>query len=67
MKRHFKKNDEAIKLLKNLPNNLELIRIGLKKEKYISINLYFQDESRFGLMTHEGRCLTAECIKPIVK
>lgn len=30
-------------------------------------NLYFQDESRFGLKTHVGKCLTARGIKPIVK
>jgi transposase len=30
------------------------------------VNLYFQDESRFGLMTHIGRCLTAKGIKPVV-
>jgi len=29
--------------------------------------LYFQDESRFGLMTHIGRCLTSRGIKPVVK
>lgn len=34
---------------------------------YTSFNLYFQDESRFGLMTHIGKCLTARGIKPIVK
>ena len=32
---------------------------------YQSVNLYFQDESRFGLMTHVGKCLTAKGIKPI--
>lgn len=31
------------------------------------MNFYFQDESRFGLMTHIGRCLTAKGVKPIVK
>jgi len=31
-----------------------------------SVNLYFQDESRFGLMTHIGKCLTAKGVKPIV-
>ena len=36
-------------------------------DKYSSINLYFQDESRFGLMTHIGRYLTAKGVKPIVK
>lgn len=30
------------------------------------MNLYFQDESRFGLMTHMGRCLTASGIRPIL-
>ena len=30
------------------------------------MNLYFQDEARFGLMTHLGRYLTASGIKPIV-
>ena len=43
------------------------IRISLNKDKYKSINLYYQDESRFGLMTHVGKCLTAKGIKPIVK
>jgi len=43
------------------------LRIGLNKNNFESVNLYFQDESRFGLMTHIGRCLTAKGIKPIVK
>jgi len=30
------------------------------------VNLYFQDESRFGLMTHMGRCLTAKGVRPVV-
>jgi transposase len=30
-------------------------------------NLYFQDESRFGLKTHVGKCLTARGVNPIVK
>ena len=42
------------------------IRINLNKNKYNDVNLYFQDESRFGLMTHTGKCLTARGIKPIV-
>lgn len=28
--------------------------------------MYFQDESRFGLMTHVGKCLTSRGVKPIV-
>jgi len=40
--------------------------MNLNKNNYDNINLYFQDESRFGLMTHIGRCLTAKSVKPIV-
>ena len=52
---------------KKLPNLINSFRIGLNKDKYDSINIYFQDESRFGLMTHIGRYITAKGIKPIVK
>jgi len=31
------------------------------------VNLYFQDESRFGLKTHVGKCLTAKGVKPITQ
>jgi len=31
-----------------------------------SVNLYFQDESRFGLMTQTGSCIAAKGIQPIV-
>jgi transposase len=30
-----------------------------------SVNLYFQDESRFGLFTRNGKSVTAICVKPI--
>jgi len=30
------------------------------------VNLYFQDEVRYGLMTHLGKCLTASGVKPIL-
>lgn len=59
--------NRQLKPLKKLPNLLTDIRISLDKNKYSSVNLYFQDESRFGLMTHIGRCLTARGVKPIVK
>lgn len=32
---------------------------------YESINLFFQDESRFGLFTRNGKALTAKGVKPI--
>jgi transposase len=40
--------------------------MSLDKNKFSSVNMYFQDESRFGLMTHVGRCLTAKGVKPVV-
>ena len=33
--------------------------------KFNSFNLYFQDESRFGLFTRNGKSLTARGVKPI--
>lgn len=53
--------------LKKLPELLQKLRVGLNKDKIKSVNLYYQDESRFGLMTHIGKCLTARGVKPIVK
>ncbi len=50
-----------------LPETFNNLRISLDNDKYSGINLYFQDESRFGLMTHIGKYLTAKGIKPIVK
>lgn len=37
------------------------------KSLYSSVNLYFQDESRFGLMTCIGKCIAAKGVQPIVK
>jgi hypothetical protein len=33
--------------------------------KYDCMSLYFQDESRFGLITRNGRMLTAKGVKPV--
>ena len=55
-----------MRLLKKLPTLLHQI-IENKSNAYKKFNLYFQDESRFGLKTHVGRCLTARGVKPIVK
>lgn len=59
--------NRPLRPLKKLPDVLHELRIGLNKNKHESVNLYFQDESRFGLMTHIGKCLTAKGVKPIVK
>ncbi len=55
-----------MRLLKKLPELLNEI-FSSNKNNYQSFNLYFQDESRFGLKTHIGKCLTARGVKPIVK
>lgn len=50
-----------------LPNTFENIKNGLIFDRETTVNLYFQDESRFGLKTHIGKCLTAIGVKPIVQ
>ena len=55
-----------LRLLKKLPELLKSI-VTEQRKRFKSINLYFQDESRFGLKTHIGRCLTARGVKSIVK
>ena len=49
-----------------LPDTLSGIRNSLNKDKYDSINLYYQDESRFGLKTFVGRCLSVVGVRPLV-
>lgn len=50
--------------LKTLPDQLE--HIVKTTDVFASINLYFQDESRFGLMTHTGSCIAAKGVHPTV-
>ena len=57
---------KLLKLLKKLPSLLKSI-VKENVDEFSEFNLYFQDESRFGLKTHIGRCLTARGVKPIVK
>ncbi len=45
---------------------LEDIRFSLNKNKVKDVNLYFQDESRFGLLTHVGSKITAKGVRPKV-
>ncbi|TCI90780.1 IS630 family transposase [Tenacibaculum sp. M341] len=42
------------------------MRNNLNKDEFDSINLFFQDESRYGLKTFIGYCLAAVGIRPIV-
>jgi len=36
-------------------------------ENYPKTSVYFQDESRFGMITHNGKMLTAKGVKPICR
>jgi hypothetical protein len=53
------------RFLKNLEIKLKEFRIILDKNNFESVNLYFQDESRFGLITKQKRVITAKGIKAI--
>ncbi|SFZ81895.1 IS630 family transposase [Tenacibaculum maritimum] len=50
-----------------LPDRFNSIRDSLNKNnRFDSVNLYFQDESRFGLKTFVGKCLSLVGLKPVV-
>ncbi len=53
--------------LKKLFEELKHIEFKLMNIDYKSVNLYFQDESRLGLMTILRRMITAKSVKPIVR
>lgn len=55
------------KPLKKLPSLLGQIRDNLNKDKFDSVNIYCQDESRIGLITKQKRVITLKGIKPIGK
>ena len=43
--------------LKNFEISLKQIKLNLNKDKITLVNLYFQDESRFGLITKQKRVI----------
>ena len=51
--------------LKNLSGKFEHIKNKYQTSGCTSINLFFQDESRFGLLTILRRMITAKGIKPV--
>ena len=56
-----------MQFLKNLVGELEHIKIQkFEPSDCTAINIYAMDESRFGLLTIQRRCLTARGIKPLV-
>src|SRR5699024_3260761 len=50
-----------------MPSLLKHIKENKIPDKCTSINLYYQDESRFGLKTFIGKCLSLPGYKPKVK
>jgi transposase len=56
--------NKPYRLLKKIPVLLQE-HIKNKANKFTSVNLYFQDESRFGLFTRNGKALTARGVKPV--
>lgn len=56
--------NKPYRLLKKLPAELQK-HIKNNNNKYKSFNLYFEDESRFGLFTRVGKMLTAKSVQPI--
>lgn len=58
--------NRLLKPFLKLPEAFNSIKNGLVFDSKTTVNLYFQDESRFGLKTHIGKCLTASGVKPIV-
>jgi len=61
-----KKHQDPRNPFLKLPDALSSIRTSINTNKYKSINLYYQDESRYGLKTFVGRCLSIKGIRPLV-
>jgi transposase len=61
----YKKPLLTKRFLKNLSGNLEHIKKIYDKSGCTTINLYFEDESRFGLLTVLRRMITAKGVKPV--
>jgi transposase len=53
------------RFLKNLFGKVEALKVKFEVSGCSSINLYFQDESRFGLLTILRRMITAKGVKPV--
>ena len=50
-----------------MKGRLNKIRLSQNKDKIECVNLYFQDDSRFSLITKQKRVITAKGLKPISK
>jgi len=58
--------NRLLKPFLKLPETFKTVKNGLILDEKSTVNLYFQDEARFGLKTHVGKCITASGVKPIV-
>lgn len=56
---------KPLRLLKKLPSILDKAITSKDISQYTSLNLYFEDESRFGLFTRSGKAITAKGVKPV--
>jgi hypothetical protein len=53
--------------LKKLPEELKHIKeTKFQRDIFRTVNIYFQDESRFGLLTIQRRILTVKGVKPLM-
>ena len=55
-----------MRILKKLPTILKQ-ELETKQKYFSHFNIYFEDESRFGLFTRNGRGLTIKGVKPICR
>jgi DDE superfamily endonuclease len=60
-----KKTPLPKRFLKNLSEKLKPLQVKYEISGCSSVNLYFQDESRFGLLTILRRMITAKGVKPV--
>ncbi len=54
-----------LKPLKKMPDILTDLRNNLNKDKFDSVNIYCQDETRVGLIIKQKRVITAKAVKPV--
>lgn len=65
-KRHLQKSTAAEAVFKKPPGEPEYIKIKYASSGCSSVNLFYQDESRFGLLTLLRRMITVKGVKPKV-
>ena len=64
-KSHVNKDVEAGEAFKKTLHKKIIDITFAAQTEFTSVNLYFEDECRFGLFTRNGKTLTAKGVKPI--